>query len=222
MVEMSLITDDFAGYSMKLDFENELSKLTLIKDKIPPLNNKLYAGKNIFYLTDGADDYLGHIEYSYLDKNKILIDNSYSEYRGFYELLFKLILTKTPITMIFGGYRQSQRAINSWKKRLEKFNKKVYNTETQKVEDFDGSKENEYWTKNIDMSKKYLVGLSESDNNFIEDYNEIEKLLEIKKERGRIGMPVVDIFVRYYRLNVDEVEEILEKYNGDYFIDDLV
>lgn len=207
---------------MKLDFENEFSKLTLIKDKIPPLNNKLYAGKNIFYLTGGTDDYLGHIEYSYLDKNKILIDNSYSEYRGFYELLFKLILTKTPITMIFGGYRQSHRAINSWKKRLEKFNKKVYNTETQKVEDFDVSKENEYWTKNIDISKKYLVGLSESDNNFIEDYNEIEKLLETKKELGRIGVPVVDIFVRYYRLNVDEVEEILEKYKDDYFIDDLV
>ena len=55
--------------------------------------------------------------YSNVDnKNKILIDNSYSEYRGFYELLFKLILTKTPITMIFGGYRQSHRAINSWKK----------------------------------------------------------------------------------------------------------
>lgn len=216
--EMSLITDDFEGYPMLYDFQQEFKTLKLIKDKIPPLNNKLYSGQHIFYLTDEKDNYLGHLEYSFLDTDTIKIDSTYSSFRGFYELLFKLIFVLTPIKMIFGGSRQSPRAISSWKKRLEKFHKKVYNTETKQVEEFDDSKENLYWTKDDKLSKKYLVGLSESDNFIKNDYIEIEQLLETKRNHGKVGMPVSDILVRFYRLNVDEVQEILEVFNGNYFI----
>jgi hypothetical protein len=81
---------------MELDFKNQFKKLKLLFDKIDPFEN-----------------YLGHVEYTHLDKDKIVIETTFSKQRGFYELLFKLVLAKTPIRMIFGGERQSESALGS-------------------------------------------------------------------------------------------------------------
>ena len=67
----ALVVPNHAGNSMESDFKNDFHKLKLLIDKIDPLDNKLYQGDDIFYLADDNDRYLGHIEYSKIDTNKI-------------------------------------------------------------------------------------------------------------------------------------------------------
>jgi hypothetical protein len=111
MKSESLIVPNHSGNNMALDFKNDFNKLKLILDKIDPFDNKVYQGNDVFYLTDADDNYLVHVEYTHLDTDKIVINTTFSKQRGFYELLFKLILAKTPIQMIFGARRQSESTI---------------------------------------------------------------------------------------------------------------
>lgn len=207
---MSLITDDHSGVSMEMDFKNDFSKLKLIVDKIKPLNNKLFGDVGVFYLTDENDNYLAHAEFDNIDKKKISLISTYSTVRGFYELLFRIILAKTEINMIFGGSRQSLRSIKSWKKQLSKFKKKVYNTQTKEIEEFDSTKEIEYWTTNPWVSKKYLVGISESDNNIKTNFSDADDFLMLRESRGRTTVPTNQILVGYYGLDNTDVESMLK------------
>lgn len=200
--EQALIKPKQVGLPMERDFKNDFNKLKLIADKIQPLNNKLYSDIGVFYLTDQFDNYLGHIEYEHLDKDKIKVNSTYSKQKGFYELMFKYILIKTDIHMIFGDDEQSEDAIHSWKKQLSKYQKKVYNTETNQVEEFDDSKENLYWTHIRGPHKKYLVGLSESDNYIKECYENIIERIEKRKSLGRITDFSMDYLVRHF--DIDE------------------
>lgn len=209
IVEMSLITDDHNGDSMEPDFKNDFSKLKLIVDNIAPLSNKLFRGIDIFYLTDKNNNYLGHVEYNHIDTTKISITTTYSKQRGFYELLFKIILAKTEIDMIFGGKRQSKRSIKSWKKQLTKFKKKVYNTQTKEIEEFDNSKEHEYWTTDVKTSEKYLVGISESDNYIKKNFDDATDFIQLRESKGRESIPFNQVLVGYYGLDNIDVEEMV-------------
>lgn len=209
----SLIVSNHNGNSMELDFKNDFKKLKLILDKIDPFDNKVYQGNDVFYLTDADDNYLGHVEYTYLDKDKICINTTFSKQKGFYELLFKLILIKTPIKMIFGGNEQSESALGSWKKVMAKFQKKVYNRETKQIEDFIDSKENEYWvTNNKDLLKdKYYVGISEAEwmtSRFMHG----EQMMEHRRACGRIGRTPHDMLTRFYAIDPEDAIEMVNMY----------
>jgi len=91
--------------------------LNILKDRIKPDDLKLYEGKNIFYLTDSKNNYLGHLEYVKFDlKNSIRVVSAYSKFRGFYKLVFQLILTETKIDYIFGDLQTNKK----YNKILEK------------------------------------------------------------------------------------------------------
>ena len=207
--EMALINDNIFGMPRIMDYQNDFNKLKLIADKIQPLNNKLYSGIEIFYLTDKNNNYLGHLEYDYLDNDKIRIRSTYSKQKGFYELMFKFILIKTSIKMIFGDDEQTQNAIDSWKKQLSKYHKKVYNTETKEIEEFDDSKENLYWVKIRGNHKKYLVGLSESDNYIKESYNGILSLINKREKNGSVTDLRLEYLTRF-DITLNDALELLE------------
>lgn len=212
----SLVVSNHAGNSMESDFKNDFHKLKLLIDKIDPLDNKLYQGDDIFYLTDDNDRYLGHIEYSKIDTNKIMITTTFSRQRGFYDLLFKLILVKTPIKYIFGGIEQSESAVGSWKKTLGRFTKKVYNRESHQIEDFVDSKEHEYWVRdsNNPTKTKYLVGLTEHFG-FDERFKRGEELLETRRSKGRQCRTPHDILVRFYGIDPEDSVEMVKMYPVD-------
>lgn len=207
--EQALIKPKQVGSPRDRDFKIEFNKLKLIDDKIQPLNNKLYSGIDIFYLTDEKDNYLGHLEYDYLDQTKIRIRSTYSKQKGFYELMFKYILIKTPIEMIFGDDEQTEKAIYSWKNQLSKYQKKVYNTETKEVEEFDDSKENIYWVKMRGPHKKYLVGLSESDNYIKESYDNILSLINKREKNGSVTDLRIEYLTRF-DITLNDALEILK------------
>lgn len=208
--EMSLIKSDMYGLSMEQDYKKDFNKLKLVAQGIQPLKNKLYSGFDVFYLTDENNNYLGHIEYTHIDQTKIRINTTYSAQRGFCELMFKYILVNTPITMIFGDDEQSQKSIYSWKKQLFKYNKKVYNTETRKVEDFDDSKEHEYWVTTRLSHKKYLVGISESDNCVVDSYNKITDLIRWRDSRGRVSDMTLDYLVRQFDIDETDATQMIQ------------
>ena len=212
----SLVVSNHVGNSMESDFKNDFHKLKLLLSKIDPLDNKVYQGDDIFYLADDNDKYLGHLEYSKMDNNKIMITTTFSRQRGFYDLLFKLILVKTPIKYIFGGIEQSESAVSSWKKTLSRFTKKVYNRETHQVEDFIDSKEDEYWVrdKNNPIQAKYLVGLTEH-LCFDERFARGEQLLETRRSHGRQCRTPHDILVRFYGIDPEDSVEMVKMYPAD-------
>jgi len=205
--------------SYERDFENELLSLKLLIDNIEPLELKLYQGIDMFYLADKSDKYLGHLEYDVLEQNIIKIRNSFSKLRkeypnaqqGFYELLFKLVLVKTPIKMIFGDDEQSEFAMKSWKKMLSKYKKTIFNTETKKVEEFDDSKTDEYWTSDrySKNAKKYLVGLSEFEN-LIWSFANGEQLLESRRSKGRLAKAPNDMLVRFYWTEPEDAKDMIK------------
>jgi hypothetical protein len=207
------VISNHQGNSMELDFKNDFHKLKLIKDKVDPFDNKVYQGDYVFYLTDENDKYLGHLEYEPIDANKIMITTSFSKQRGFYDLLFKLIIVKTPFKYIFGGYEQTESAVGSWKKVMSRFTKKVYNTKTKHIEDFDDSKENEYWIRNTNnpLKTEYLVGLTEH-YGFDERFARGEKLLETRRSLGRSCRTPHDILVRFYGIDPEDSEEMVKMY----------
>lgn len=212
----SLVVQNHSGNSMELDFKQDFSKLKLLLDKIDPFDNKVYQGNDIFYLTDDNNNYLGHVEYTNIDKDKVVINTTFSKQHGFYELLFKLILTKTPIKMIFGGHEQTESAVGSWKKVMKKFNQKVYNRETNQVEDFIASKEDEYWVRDRtnEIRNKYYVGICES-TWLIEGMNRGRQLLEWRRERGRRCKTPHDILVRFYYIDPEDSDEMVRMYPCD-------
>jgi len=215
--EMSLITDDNLGISMEYEFKQSFKKLKLLSNDVELLGNKIYEDNFIFYFADKDDNYLGHIEYENLnnDKEKIKITATYAIKSGIglYQFMFKTILAKTNIRMIFGDIRQSGKAIGAWKKQLLKFKKKIFNTETKQIEDFDDSKENDYWTRDDDKSKKYLVGLSESDNYVKRNFDDANRWLNWQESIGRMTIPNNDVLVRYYGFNNDEALSLEESCN---------
>lgn len=218
---MSVITDNHFGIPMAAEYKKSFEKLKLVSDDIELLGNKIYASNMIFYLTDKDDNYLGHIEYDFLDgdKEKIRITTTYTIKTGIglYAFMFKSILAKTHIKMIFGGDQQSNKAIGSWKKQLWLFNRKVFNTETKQIEEFDDSKEDEYWSKNSDIGKKYLVGLSESDNHIKTNFSDAKNWLDWQESIGRMTIPNNDILVRYYGFTNDSAESLIEVCNMSKF-----
>lgn len=207
--EMALITSDRTTMSMEMDFKNELPKLKLIADDIKPLSNKLYQGIDIFYLADKNNNYLGHIEYDKIDNDKITIRSSFSTQRGFYELMFKFILIKTPIKMIFGDTKQTNRSVKAWKKIINKHKPIVFNRVTNQVEVFDKNKEDEYWTPDPKEASTYLVGISESDNNFIDNYNEIVSLIESRNLKNRLTDFTSEYLGRRLGLDEDDIKSII-------------
>lgn len=209
LIEMMMITDDFVGYDRSNDFKIEFNSLKLLEENIGPLKNKLFHGIDIFYLTDSSNNYLAHLEYEQIDDEKIMTTNSFSKFRGFYELLFKIVLAKTNIKMIFGGEFQSLKAIGAWKKQLAKFKKKVYNRETKEVEEFETTKEDDYWTKNDKVAWKYLVGISESENSLKYRFDVAKKYLSLNESRGRKGIPKIDILVMHYGFDNDTAQQMI-------------
>lgn len=203
--EQSLIKPKQVGLPMEIDFKNDFKKLKLVADKIQPLNTKLYSGINIFYLTDQNDNYLGHLEYDYLDKDMIKVKSTYSKQRGFYTILNKYILIHTSIKMIFGNNEQSDDAIYSWyswKNQISKYSKIIYNIETKEVEEFDDSKEDLYWSTDENIASKYLVGISDVNNYFKDCYSEIIERTAKRKSLGRLTDFSLDYLVRHF--DIDE------------------
>lgn len=219
--EMTLIKSSMFGMSMEFDFKQDFKNLKLLKDTIKPLNNKLYSGDDIFYLTDDNDNYIGHLEYINISRNIIKVTSSYSKQRGFYKLLFKLILILTNIKMIFGDDEQSTDAIAAWKSVLKGFKKKVYNTETNEVEDFIKSKEDDYWVYERGSHKKYLVGLSEADNCIKDSYNKIESLIASRKNK-RITDMTFDYLTRTFDFSEEEAIEMIKSIGKKVIIKDAI
>ncbi len=221
--EMALITDNYGGNSMQMDFNAEFKKLELCSTDIELLGCKIYSGHDVFYLTDKENEYLGHVEYKRLDNDKMFITTSFVNKErieeikktesikiGLYEFIFKIILAKTHFKYIFGGEMQSPRAIKSWKKQLQKFKKKVYNLETKQIEEFNDSKENEYWTKNENIAKKYLVGISESDNHIKWRFLKAKEQLELRESLGRLERQNMDTLVRFLGFNNETATELIK------------
>lgn len=218
LIDETLIIPDNHGISMEQHFINDFNKLKLIQEKIDPLDNKLYQGIDIFYLTDDFDNYLGHLEYSHLSHDKIKISSTFSIQRGFYELLFKLILAKTPIKMIFGDEQQTKKAIGSWKKVMSKFGKQVvYNQYTKSVESYDNTKEDEYYiTNRADHNHdKYIIGITESVFNIKSMICKGEDLLNLRRINGRTSKTAQDILVRFYDIDYNDAIEMV-KLTGNY------
>lgn len=231
--EMAFITLPHEGNSMEFHFNHDFKKLKLISNDIELLGCKIYSGYDVFYLSDRNDTYLGHIEYESIDEDKMMILTTYANKDrikeieklesikiGLYEFMFKCILAKTHFKMIFGGNMQSPSAIKSWKKQLQKFKKKVYNTETRQVENFDDSREDDYWTKNEEIAKKYLVGISESDNYIKWHFSAAKEQLELRESKGRVDRHNLDTLVRFLDFDNDTALNLIEfcdmpKYVGD-------
>ena len=201
---------------MESDFKNDFSKLKLIVDKIDPFDNKVYQGHDIFYMTDDNDNYLSHLEYQHIDSSKIMITTTFSKQRGFYQLMLRLILAKTPIKMIFGGYEQTESAVGSWKKIMQKFKKKVYNQVTKQVEDFIDSKEDEYWVRDdTDENRyKYCVGICESEW-LTEGLINGKEIMDHRRSCGRKSRTPHDILIRFYWLDPYDVDEMVKMYPTD-------
>jgi hypothetical protein len=191
-----------------MDFKNEFSKLKLLEDGVEPLKNKIYQGNDIFYLTDKNDNYLGHIEYEILKQlpYAIKIRSSFSKQKGFYELMFKIILAKTGIKYLFGDNEQTKRAIKSWKKLLSKYTPVVFNTETNEIESYSENKSKEYYTDNRNSSKKYIVGISSKP--FVEMFEEVETLIESRK--NRLTDMIEDYLFRKLDLELEDVKQIVK------------
>lgn len=207
---------------MQIDFDNDFKKLKLISNDIELLGCKIYSGNDIFYLTDKDDKYLGHIEYKRFDDDKMMITTSYVNKErikgiesidnvkiGLYSFMFKIILAKTQFKYIFGGDMQSLRAIKSWKRQFEKFKKKIYNIDTKQIEDFDDSKEHEYWSEDKIIAKKYLVGISESDNQIKWLFSKAKEQLELRESLGRIERQNLDTLVRFLGFDNDTAEQLI-------------
>jgi len=203
-----LIKPDYQGISFEMDFKNEFSKLKLLEDGVEPLKNKIYQGNDIFYLTDKNDNYLGHIEYEILKQlpYAIKIRSSFSKQKGFYELMFKIILAKTGIKYLFGDNEQTKRAIKSWKKLLSKYTPVVFNTETNEIESYSENKSKEYYTDNRNSSKKYIVGISSK--LFVEMFEEVETLIESRK--NRLTDITEDYLFRKLDLELEDVKQIVK------------
>lgn len=204
------------GNSMELDFKHDFSKLKLIVDEVDPFDNKVYQGIDIFYLTDSDDNYLSHLEYSHIDQSKIMITTTFTKQKGFYQLMLRLILAKTPIKMIFGGYEQTESAVGAWKKTMNHHKKKVYNRVTNQVEEFIDSKENEYWVRDgTDPNRyKYCVGICESEW-LSEGLKNGKEIMDHRRSCGRKSRTPHDILVRFYWLDPDDVDEMVEMYPTD-------
>lgn len=82
----------------------------------------LYKTPHSFWLTSDTDEYMGHISGDYKTvggKEAFLISESFSKLSGgFYVIMFAHIFKHTNIDYIFSDTLVSEKAVNSWKKRL--------------------------------------------------------------------------------------------------------
>lgn len=196
----------------KFNYDLNIRKsLTLYLDNIEPLNIRMYKAKELFYLCDNNDQYLSHLKFNYIVPEAIKLIDFFEVSPGFFELLVKLILVKSPINFIFNNIKNLEKTSDPFNKLIAKLRKSVYNTHNKEIEIYEIEKENEYT-----QSNKYLVGISELQSHFHKRITMGENLLNTRKDRGIDVHTPVEILFRYYGLDESDAIEMTKLFPEEF------
>lgn len=190
--EMSAILPNYVGKDRSQEFKDDYKYLKLVKSDIQPRNLKLFSFVNRFYLATDDNNYIGHIEFEakLIDNKKCLFiseANSKKIYniKGFYNLIFNIILSNTDFDIILNDEQESEKSITAWKKlKGTRLFFIILNQTENKFEKFNTDNEDDYWTLFSKDWKKYRVGVSADKILIKESHDEILKR-ELKRAEVR-------------------------------------
>jgi hypothetical protein len=193
MAHMSGILDS-KSYSLKKDFDKykNSKSFKLQADKIGSMNYSLYKStidlNEIYFLTEN-DEYRGQITFM-KDGNSLIIKTSHKEksVKGFYNILFTIILNKNKSIEIVSDNNLSTQAFKSYMK-LSKNKSFILKTKTMFGYE-------EFTKENIEDSMFNRVSLSLKNFVLEEYYNKINDIL---------------LFENHYKKMFQENDETLEQ-----------
>jgi len=186
-IETGINSSKTKKYDWDTFYKNKINtkSVKLINDKVSSFHWKVYMTLNSYFLVDENNEYLGHIEFIFIDKKIIKILESNSEIKsGFYAIMFNIILSNN-INEILSDNKLSTQAIKSYKKlKIDKtnqyFNIKV-KINNEYFDDLSLIKSN---GAIFSVTEKYNGNIKECWNEF---YRRYENINEITGKRSSWG-----------------------------------
>jgi len=170
----------------------------LINDKVSKNKLKVYRNINNFFLVDSNNEYLGHIEFRKVNKVITITESNSDISRGFYAIMFNIMLSEDDIEEIISDSKLSTQAINSYIKLANSLTNQILSI---KVKNVDGtytevSKENIKTYGAVISVKETREGLiKEQWREFEKRYNTIDEITGSRSSWGNtyeIGSADID------------------------------